>query len=62
MGIQQNHWIYRSPFGFVVSKMPTWFDHQNIKYEGDEQNGRFSINSYREFDNEYKAEAKIYIE
>ena len=28
MGIQQNHWIYRSPFGFVVSKMPTWFDHR----------------------------------
>ncbi len=62
MAVQQNHWVYRSPFGFMISRMPVYFNHQTIKNEGDDKSGRFSIKSYREFDESYGAEAKIYVE
>jgi hypothetical protein len=64
MDFKQTNWVYRSPYGssFTISKMPVYFNHESIQNDGNEEHGTFSIDAFREFDDIYKAEAKVKVE
>ncbi len=58
--MQQTYYVYERPeFNITINRMPVWFKEKKI--EGNEKEGRVILHSANEYDENWKANAKMEI-